>query len=364
MQLTIYLNERIQKKKQRRNEKVKEKNKSMAENMNPILKVILEGVYDDRCQLSLLRGTPHIVQLIYSYIMEYWKSLIVCGDADDTIKEIAHNIGHNQLQPGEIKNFPGNQFFLETAKANFPQPQNLDIHMMPFLLERSFEKCYLPDNLRLYWENMIKPLFRTKNGDCQSEEGKVCYLSIYEGLSDSFITHDRSGLHVISSRRVTSQQDENSSKCIVKKDYSIKANGTPILRLSRNMWDKDLITRYNKVEGGIFMASNVPNLCAVWNSRIRIDPANNNTDIIGANGDIAHLRKYIGKREAMNSNKIYWITDRTPIEFCLPSDRAYIQYFRIDTHQLPVWYEALSTKNSLGVFPNSNITRIVKSDKS
>ena len=93
-------------------------------------------------------------------------------------------------------------------------------------------------------------------------------------------------------------------------------------------------------------------------------PANNNTDIIGENGDIAHLRKYIGKKEAMNSNKIYWITDRTPIEFCLPSDRTYIQYFRIDTHQLPVWYEGHSTKNSLGVIPNSNITRIVKSYKS
>ena len=234
MQLTTYLNESIQKKIQRRNEKVKEKNKSMTENLNPILKVILEGVYDDSCHLSLLRGTPHIVQLIYSYIMEYWKSLIVCGDGDDTINEIAQNIGRGQLHPGEIKNFPGNQFFLETAKANFPQPQDLDIHMMPFVLESSFEKCYLPANLRLYWENMIKPLFRTQNGDCRSEEGKVCYLSIYEGPSDSFMTHDRSNLHVISPRRVTSQQDEVSSKHIFQKNNSIKENGTPILRLSRN----------------------------------------------------------------------------------------------------------------------------------
>ena len=335
----------------------------MTENLNPILRVILEGVYDDSCQLSLLRGTPHIVELIYSYIMEYWKSLIVYGDADDTIKEVAQNIGRVQLQPGEIKNFPSNQFFLETAKAIFPQPQDLDIHMMPFVLESSFEKCYLPDNLRLYWENMIKPLFRTQNGDCRSEEGKVCYLTIYEGPSDSFMTHDRSFLHVISSRRDISQKDEDNSRYIFKKNKSIKANGTPILRLSKNMWDKDLITSYNKVEGGIYMAFNASNLCAVWNSKILIDPANNNTDIIGANGDITHLRKYIGKREAMNSDKIYWITDRTPIEFCLPSDRTYVQYFRIDTHQLPVWYEDHSTKNPLGVFPNLNITRIVKSKK-
>ena len=211
MQLTTYLNESIQKKKQRRNEKVKEKNKSMTENLNPILKVILEGVYDDSCHLSLLRGTPHIVQLI------------VCGDADDTINEIAQNIGRDQLHPGEIKNFPGNQFFLETANANFPEPQDLDIHMMPFVLESSFEKCYLPENLRLYWENMIKPLFRMQNGDCRSEEGKVCYLSIYEGPSDSFLTHDKSSLHVISSRRVISQQDKDNSRYISNKNYSVKA---------------------------------------------------------------------------------------------------------------------------------------------
>ena len=361
MQLTTYLNGSIQRKNQSRRGMNKEKNKPTVENLNPILKVILEGVYDDDSQLSVLRGTPHIVQLIYFYVSEYWKSFISCGDEDNIIEEVAENVGLDQLQPGEVKDFPGNQFVLETIKAKFPPAQELNIQMMPFVLESSFDKCYLPDYLRPYWENMIKPLLRAKNGDCRSEEGKICYLSIYEGFSDTFLaSSDRSNLHVRSQRKVVSSQNKESTKCDDKKMNRFKTNGLPVLRLSKNMWNKNLITRYNKVDGGIYVATNTPNLCGAWNSRILVDHENERTDIIGTNGDIRHLRKYIGNRENLKENTIYWITDRTPFEFCPLLKNTYIQYFRLETHQLPEGFEDHSTHNPFGIIPNSDFTKAEK----
>ena len=87
MQLTKYLFENIQKKKQCRGGSINERTKSMGGAINPILKTILEGVYDNNCQLSMFRGTPHIIQLIYSYVIQYWKSLILCNENDDTKEE-------------------------------------------------------------------------------------------------------------------------------------------------------------------------------------------------------------------------------------------------------------------------------------
>ena len=44
--------------------------------LNPILKVILEGVYDEECSLSAFRGCPHIVMKIWIEVKKFWKAKI------------------------------------------------------------------------------------------------------------------------------------------------------------------------------------------------------------------------------------------------------------------------------------------------
>ena len=41
-----------------------------------IQKTILEGVYEDECQLSKLRGCPHILRAIWENVRSFWRQAI------------------------------------------------------------------------------------------------------------------------------------------------------------------------------------------------------------------------------------------------------------------------------------------------
>ena len=45
--------------------------------LNPVLKVYLEGLYDENCNLSKLRGCPHLVARIWTEVRNFWKSRII-----------------------------------------------------------------------------------------------------------------------------------------------------------------------------------------------------------------------------------------------------------------------------------------------
>ena len=64
--------------------------------LNPVLRIILEGVTDEGSSLHSLRGTPHIVRIIWEFITSYWKSNIVYGSntsptADSFIEQSISN---------------------------------------------------------------------------------------------------------------------------------------------------------------------------------------------------------------------------------------------------------------------------------
>ena len=44
---------------------------------SPVLKVYLEGLYDENCNLSKLRGCPHLVTRIWTEVKNFWKSKII-----------------------------------------------------------------------------------------------------------------------------------------------------------------------------------------------------------------------------------------------------------------------------------------------
>jgi len=330
--------------------------------MNPILRTILEGVYDAGSPLSNLRGTPHLVQMIWKYIVGYWKSLIKIGVHERKVKPPAN------MEPGTRIIVPQDVFFLEldgflNGYMKFPEPTNIDINMMPFKMCNVFEECYLPENLLQYWQNLIKPLFTSYNAHARLQEGKICFLTIQESMVGHNESQRRPGLHTDNPGTISIINEQlNSSDDKNDKDWS-KGRGLSNANFYEHHWGMGVNLRRNEVEGGIYMASTVPESCAVWNSQIQSDESNGDKEIIGKHGDIEFLRPYIGKKRIMKPNCMYWITDRTPHESLPLKEETYRQYFRLVTHQVSLWFEDHSTKNPLGLVPDPKITKIVKGSK-
>ena len=103
--------------------------------LNPIARVLLIGVYDEGSPLSKLLGIPHVLQTIWRMVIHYWKSLIQRG------KPHLGGMKERLYKP------PGIEFFLRLSKPKplkFPKPSNININMMPFVMEKEFDKCFLP----------------------------------------------------------------------------------------------------------------------------------------------------------------------------------------------------------------------------
>ena len=63
---------------------------------------------------------------------------------------------------------------------------------------------------------------------------------------------------------------------------------------AEHFWGKGIMMRNECVVGGIFMASNTANTCAVWNCSIRNNLGSTHRNIIGQQGSIEHLRSILG----------------------------------------------------------------------
>jgi hypothetical protein len=239
-------------------------------------------------------------------------------------------------------------------------------------MEYSFEACHLPEYLHSYWEKLIRPLLTCDDHAvledsipfAKLEVGKICYLTIHESHVSRNQTQRRPGLHtdnpgtVIIEEEGSSSQEKKSSK---EKGHDGK--GSSIASFYEHHWGMGVNFRYNKVQGGIYMASNIENSCEVWNSQVVCDKNNENIEVIGKHGDIEHLRSYLGPSTVMMPNNMYWITDRTPHESLPLKKDTHRQYFRLVTHEVSLWFEDHSTKNPLGVLPDPKITKIVKGSK-
>jgi len=111
------------------------------------------------------------------------------------------------------------------------------------------------------------------------------------------------------------------------------------------------------LQGGIYVASNLPNSSRAWDCRVDVNA-------IGRLGDVEHLRGVMpeGGRD-LEAGRLYWLTDRTPHESLPLKKGAFRQFFRLVTSQVSLWYADHSTPNPLGVKPDPAITRIVVGDK-
>ena len=325
--------------------------------IHPILKVLFEGVYSQDNPLKALKGTPHIIRIIWRYVKFYnpiyWKSLI--------------KVGHDPLNPNGMTRFsyetaldpiligvPQNKFVVEGIKMFFPESQNLNIDMMPFVMGRHFEDCFLPESCYGYWKNLIQPLYRSDYRNIVEEEGKVCYLTIHESQKDC-----KSWNIVLDNVSTVVQEDISSSS---RSGEAIdKGKGSSYARFYKVASDEEAFSKVNIVRGGVYIATNIENGCEIWNAKIQCDEKNNNREISERNGAMEHLKSYLGESIQMKANTFYWITDRTP--HIIRKPRGYtrynvIQYFRIVTHKISFWFADQSTWNPMGVMPDTNITQI------
>jgi hypothetical protein len=120
-----------------------------------------------------------------------------------------------------------------------------------------------------------------------------------------------------------------------------------------------MMMRDEKVEGGIFMASNIAGTTAVWNCQVN----NDHGAFIGAHGDMEHLRPLLGPcARTLEAGELVWMTDRTPHESLPVPAGTRRQYFRLVVGTVSAWFADHSTPNPLLCTP-PQATRIVKGDK-
>ena len=123
-----------------------------------IQKTLLEGVYDgDHCPLSTLRGCPHILKTIWKDVETFWMKAIILpyGRAEDVEDDFNTTIDYHgnrskrfvrpYVCPKEERDsFHSWLYFAHIHHRRdftFPDPTNIKINMMPFLVGKSFEDC-------------------------------------------------------------------------------------------------------------------------------------------------------------------------------------------------------------------------------
>lgn len=333
--------------------------------MNPILKTIFEGVYDDKSILSSLRGTPHLIKKLWCILKNCFKSHIkLPKDYDHYEVPEGVSLENEVLMPGlgflkEFAPYETYGIFIEDDVI-FPKATDININMMPYISKgNDFEDYKLPPYLKPYAEliyfcgtNTNGPLY-----DSENDKGKIFYLTIQEGWVEPNESQRRPGIHTDNPGNIAIK---NSGK------YAVSAEGAGEYGKNyyEHHWGNGVIMSADCHFGGIYMASNIPNSCRAWNCKIEKDQ-NNGSDVIGEHGSCEHLKEFLpnDNEVLMKANTLYWITDRTPHESLPLTKRTYRQFFRVVTENVSLWFADHSTPNPYGVLPDRNITKIVKGNK-
>jgi len=212
--------------------------------------------------------------------------------------------------------------------AEFPEPTGININMMPFRMD---DPSSLPEFVQHYW-----PMIEECNLPAK-EKQKIGYLTIQEGMVKAGETQRRSGVHIESPGSFVQPGQYN------KERYNW---GCGIVNMDRS-----------SVEGGMYIANNVPCSCKLWNVQIR-EPER----AAGKLGDMEHMRDWLPEGVTMDPGKIYWLTDATPHESLPVGEDICRQFFRLVTSSLSAWYPEHCTENPL-VEPDPAVTKIVFGSK-
>ena len=127
--------------------------------LRKLQKTLLEGVYDeDQCPLSTLRGCPHILKTIWRDVESFWRTAIILpyerledvkDDFNTVIGYEGEGVRGRRISPyvcpkEEQDSFHSWLYFtniLPKSDFSFPEPSNIQINMMPFIVGATFEDC-------------------------------------------------------------------------------------------------------------------------------------------------------------------------------------------------------------------------------
>jgi len=348
--------------------------------LNPILKVILEGVYDEECSLSAFRGCPHIVMKIWIDVKNFWKAKVIQPSRknEDLSPSVLWHEWWKAVEEFTKDTFKSELFFTPlylfdwsngTTHYSFPTPTNININMMPFKVGEDFESCQLPEYIEPYWpliSTCLEPQMARASWhmwprrSIPSDVGKVYYLTIQESWVDKGNSQRRPGLHVDSPGKVkfkgeTPDVDRKGNG--ISQRYFGHRWGNGCAHYVRQETEEEYHPPVYTMKGGIYMASSVTESCKVWNCSVE-------PEAVEHLGDIEHLRSLLpGEGEVLKPDQLYWITDRTPHESLPLKEGTFRQFFRIVTSDVSLWYKEHSTANPMGVEPDPSITKIVIGNK-
>ena len=325
--------------------------------MNPVLKTILQGVYDEESILSYLKGTPRIVKKIWLILRSWYISHIKLPMV--TLKDQIRNGYFREVVTLKNELLIPESTFLQEVKSSrdllLPSPADININMMPYIYGgEKFEDYKLPDYLISYFP--VIELCRPRSNFPKGKR-RIYYLTIQEGWVEANKTQRRPGIHT-----------ENPGPVALK--YSDKlapqseGKGSSTFKWYEHHSGNGLIFQSTEYEGGIFMRSSLSNSCCVWNCKIEPD-LESCTEIMWQHGSCEHLREFLPEncKIMMEPDVLYWITDRTPHELHPVKERTYCQFFRVVTGNVSLWFADHYTQNPCGVLPDPSITKIVKGNR-
>jgi hypothetical protein len=285
------------------------------------LEVILAGTRDDGSPLELLRGFEGvIVKEKYSMLFHSWRDSII-----HTLP--AHQVGRIQLDGGALnpdyrgiltwstlgqkcKDRPQIAFTTCGEVEEFPPPLDRNVNMMPFIMGK---KESIPCDLRPYYALIASCPVQ------ESEIGKVCYLTVSEGLIRVSDTQRRGGLHI------------EAPRTSLRSDPAFTA-------AREHEWGIGVAFTQDELHGGIYMASKMNNTSCVWDALVDKSASN-------SHGAIEHLRPFLGEGHRLHAGELVWMTDRTPDEAVPQEGDGYRQFFRLVTSEISIWYTDHCTPN-------------------
>lgn len=276
---------------------------------------ILSGCNDPECSLSTLGRNWLILSKIFKNVDQHYKD---------------HFEKHIDRETIAFK-IVDNLWTEDRVTIVFPEPSGININMMPINLR---DLASLPDYCKPY-EQIIKYCSQTvpdfdylKYVPIQSHIG---YLTIMESDVVQGHSQRRPGLHIESPLKVI-----DGGK--LRKD-------TYVLNWGRGSYTVD------KCLDGIYMASNVPDSCAVWPSTIL-----NPEDVIDNHGSVESMRRYLGPGRKLADGELCWFTDRTPHESLPVAQDTQRSFFRLVVGSISVWYSKHNTPNPYGILPDCPIS--------
>lgn len=336
-----------------------------------ISRVLLQGLYDQGSSLHALLGFPHVMQIIWRLLTDYWRKMIKLPDVM-TFNYDEDEILDENLQPFYLSVL--SQEYADEPSCSFPPPSNININMMPFVVGRTFKDCRLPKYVRPYWSMLsacLAPhLYHSLWSPIESDIGKIYFLTIQESDVAAGTSQRRPGLHVDSPGfvNIRNEEIEDCSNCVRTlcessiegkgwaQPYTSHPWGQGCAHFARTQTARPQSGHY-VMEGGIYLASSVPSSCRAWDCKV-------DSQAVSRLGDVEHLRHVLpGPGVELEARRIYWITDRTPHESLPLPEGGPRQFFRLVTSQVSLWYTDHSTANPLGVVPDPAITNTVRGDK-